>query len=79
MKILVKALTEIWGLFVDDGALAAALVVWCALAWWGLPNLAVGKAWGGPILFVGCLVILFIDVVNSARRQGTARSPTQTL
>lgn len=61
-------LSEIAGLFVDDGFLALALIAWCAaiaLATTIIPALL--PAWG-PILFIGCAAILLATVVRAARR-----------
>lgn len=62
-------LGEIIGLFVDDGALALALVAWCALvgaAAWAAPALLPA---GAPLLAVGCAAILLGNVLRSARRR----------
>lgn len=60
---------EIVGLFVDDGFLAAALVLWCGAV--GLlaatvPGIA---GVGGPVLSVGCAVILLATVMRASRRR----------
>jgi hypothetical protein len=59
---------ELWGLFVDDGSLALALVLWCAAAGLILPRLISSSAWNAPILFVGCLAILLVNVALAVRR-----------
>jgi hypothetical protein len=69
MSALVTALRELWGLFVDDGSLALALVLWCAAAGLILPHVGLSEEWSGPILFVGCLVILVGDIAASVRRR----------
>ena len=74
-RIVLKALAEVWGLFVDDGALASALVVWCVLAAWGFPAVGVGPAARAPLLFVGCLLILTIDVLAAALRRRARAQP----
>jgi hypothetical protein len=68
MKILLTILRELWGLFIDDGSLALALVVWCALAALALPRLLPLSDWDAPVLFLGCLVILLANVAVSAKR-----------
>ena len=50
MKWLRSIVREVWGLFVDDGNFAAAIVVWLALAVLVLPRVAAG--WAGPVWFV---------------------------
>jgi hypothetical protein len=68
MKVIVSAVAGIWGLFVDDGLLALGLVIWCVVARWALPGIAAPQAIRGPILFIGCLLILIVDVLITARR-----------
>lgn len=70
MGFLRAMLAEILGLFVDDGALALALLVWCgtvgiaALALPGLPPWVPAAA-----LVAGCVAILLITVLVAARRR----------
>lgn len=60
---------ELVGLFVDDGSLALALIVWVAAAGLLLPYLPAGAQWAAPILFLaGCLAILAENVGRAARR-----------
>lgn len=58
MKGISTILRELFALFVDDGSLATALVIWSIAAWRFLPDLPVNAGWDGPILFVGYLLIL---------------------
>ena len=67
MNSLFGALRQLWGLFVDDGSLAGTLVVWCAGAGFLLPRLITSGGWKAPILFVGCVAILFTNIMLSAR------------
>jgi hypothetical protein len=64
MKILIGALHELNGLFVEDGALALAIVVVVALA--GLCALVLPSfAWlRGAILLFGCIAVLFFNVMR---------------
>jgi hypothetical protein len=58
---------EIIHLFVDDGSLALALVAWCGaigLATMALPESRVAA---GVALFLGCALILFGNVLGTAR------------
>lgn len=73
MRTLRAILAEIVGLFVDDGSLALALVLWCAgvgamrLAVPGLPaSLTAG------ILLAGCVSILLVNVLYAARKRRAA-------
>jgi hypothetical protein len=68
MKILIGALQELSGLFVEDGALALAIVgvvavaAICALL---VPNVTWAR---GAILLFGCVGVLFINVMKAQRR-----------
>jgi hypothetical protein len=59
---------EVWGLFVDDGWFAAAIVVWVGL---GMVLVRVGEGawWCGVALFVGFAGILVESLVRFARRR----------
>jgi hypothetical protein len=65
MRWLKAVVGEIFGLFVDDGAFAIAIIVWLGAVWQVLPWLGVPTAWGGMILFAGLAAIL---VESAARR-----------
>ena len=67
MKIIRAILDEIWGLFVDDGRLALALLL-CCLAAGTLAALA-PPALAGAALLAGCLGVLLGNVVMTARRR----------
>ena len=69
MNWLRTVLSELVGLFVDDGALAVAIVAWLALLWWLLPHVAVDGAGKALLLAVGLVVILVESVLRGARRQ----------
>ncbi|HEU4825924.1 MAG TPA: hypothetical protein VFS85_05555 [Dongiaceae bacterium] len=69
MASLAAILRELWSLFVDDGRLALALVIWVALGGIGLPLSPIPPAWDAPALFVGCVVILVFNVMRSMRRK----------
>ena len=68
MSMLANALRELIGLFVDDGALAlaiVAIVVLAALVAALMPQLT----WGaGAILLLGCLGALLLNVVRAGQR-----------
>ena len=63
----VEIVREIVGLFIDDGSLAIALLIWVALVA-AIPLIGADAAWGAPLLFVGCLLILVENVRRTARR-----------
>lgn len=67
MRLLLSALREIVGLFVEDGSLALVALIWvglCAL----LPRLLPGTGWTGVILFIGLAALLIGNVRRRARR-----------
>jgi len=68
MKDLLAIPRDLVGLFVDDGSLAAVLVLWSALAWYALPGLPANAGWDGPILFLGYLMILAENLRRAALR-----------
>jgi hypothetical protein len=69
MYALTTALKGLVSLFVDDGTLAATVLIW--IAFYGLLlRLLPMDSWHGPILFIGLAVIL----VENARRGASSRS-----
>jgi hypothetical protein len=68
MKAALAACREFLGLFVDDGSIAAALILWSAAAGYVLPDLPFNAGWDGPILFLGYLLILAENLYRTARR-----------
>lgn len=67
MSWLRAALVELWGLFVEDGRYALAIVVWLLLAWLALPLLDLGGGWNALVLAAGLLAILAESVLRRAR------------
>lgn len=66
MSAVIRAARELFGLIVDDGSLAVALVLWIAVAAFVLPRF--GGSGGALILAAGCLLILIENVRRSIRR-----------
>jgi len=68
MKLLKRIFDEVVGLFVDDGAYAASIVVWLI----GMAVLArftlFGPVVAGPLLFIGLAAILVQGAVRKARK-----------
>lgn len=60
---------ETVGLFVDDGSLAVAIIVWLGLAWLAEAALHVGGTWPGVLLFAGLAAILVENAWRRARRR----------
>jgi hypothetical protein len=67
-----NALKTVWeefiGLFIDDGSLAVAIVVWIAIVGFVFPHLSGSARWGAPLLFVGLAAILVENVLRRARK-----------
>jgi len=73
MVSLGAILKGLWGLFVDDGSLALALIAWVAICAFGASHLPVPTPWDGPLLFAGCVVILVLTVLRTARGKARGR------
>ena len=58
MKWLKNILREIFGLFVDDGSFALAILLWLAVVRWATPHLNIPSNITGVILFAGLALIL---------------------
>ena len=69
MSWLKSILTEIYGLFVDDGAFAVSILVWLAMVAFVLPTLHLSSLLRAILLFVGLALLL----VGSALRQATRK------
>jgi hypothetical protein len=67
VKAVLIATRRLLGLFVDDGSIAAALILWSAAAGYLLPDLPINASWDGPILVLGYLVILAENLFRTAR------------
>ncbi len=59
---------EIWGLFVDDGRFAAAIVLWLLVSGLALPHIGLPARWGGPVLFAGLALLLVASAARYARK-----------
>ena len=68
MNMLTAVMRELFGLFVDDGALAlgvGAIVLLAALSTVLIPDRPLAT---GAILLLGCLGVLLMNVARAARR-----------
>jgi len=75
VRWLRTTLREVFGLFVDDGSLAIAILVWVG-ALWLLPAFGVLDRWKGLVLFAGLGLILMESALRYARKRsriGTGR------
>lgn len=71
-------LGELIGLFVDDGSLAVALLVWCAVVAAVRAMLPGSALLVGALLALGCVAILLINICRAAtvsRRPSAPPSP----
>ena len=70
MTFLKNALSEILGLFVNDGALALWSLALIGVVAVLVKGLALPPLLGAGLLTLGCLVILAESVLRAARRKG---------
>jgi hypothetical protein len=68
MRWLKSIAREVFGLFVDDGSFAIAILLWAALAVVVLRRTAPFALWTGPALFSGLALILIESVLRFARK-----------
>ena len=68
MRRLKSILREVYGLFVDDGSLAAAILLWVFLVVIALPRITPVARWAAPTFFTGLAIILIESVLRFARR-----------
>jgi uncharacterized membrane protein YdjX (TVP38/TMEM64 family) len=68
MIILVNALRELVGLFVDDGALALAIIAIVALTGMMAALLPGAPLVAGAVLLFGCLGALLVNAARAGRR-----------
>ena len=68
MTVLLNALREVWGLFVEDLSFTIALLICLGIAALVLPRVPIPPAWRGATLFALLAIILVENVLRSARR-----------
>ncbi len=68
MTWLRNIVAELFGLFVDDGSFAIAILIWLGVLWLLLPHLPVDNTWRAMILFAGLAIILLESVLRRARQ-----------
>ncbi|WP_419758945.1 hypothetical protein [Acidisoma sp.] len=69
MRALELIRDELWGLFVDDGVFAGAIVVWLAVAWRVLPHLGLPDWMPALLLFAGLGAILVSGALRETRKR----------
>jgi hypothetical protein len=73
MKWIKTILREIFGLFVDDGVFALAILIWLGLIDWTTSHLGISPAITVIVLFVGLALILIESTSRYARRKKSAQ------
>ena len=69
MRWVAAAARELIGLFIDDGSLALAVLVWVVIAVLAFPALPIDGGWLAIALFAGLALILVENLLRSARRR----------
>ena len=69
MKWLKNILREVFGLFVDDGSFALAILIWLAVVRWATPHLNIPSRATGIILFAGLALILTESAARYSRHK----------
>ncbi len=67
MKGLGRIVSEMVGLFVDDGRFALAILAWIGVVWKLLPRLGLAPEGDGVALFAGLAAILLEGAWRRAR------------
>ena len=65
MKTIVQ---ELFGLFIDDGSFALAIVVWIGVLWFLAGRVLYSATWSGAVLFAGLGLILFASTIRRSRQ-----------
>jgi hypothetical protein len=73
MTWMKTALSELVSLFVEDGSLALAILIWLALAGLLVPRFDGSSLWQGAVLFAGLALILIENTWRRARGGRTKR------
>jgi hypothetical protein len=69
MRWLRTIITEIFGLFVEDGRFALAILIWLGAVWLALARLALPPTWGAIVLFAGLAAVLVGSALHRCRRR----------
>ena len=69
MKWLKNILHEIFGLFVDDGSFALAILIWLAVVRWATSHVGFSPLASGILLFIGLALILVESTIRYSRRR----------
>jgi Ca2+/H+ antiporter, TMEM165/GDT1 family len=69
MQNVITTVRKLVGLFVDDGSLAAVVLVWIATCGLLLRIVGLVPQWLGAMLFLGLALILFENALRAAKRR----------
>lgn len=69
MRALIATISELFGLFVDDGSLVVAILVLLGGVALLVHEAVIGGGLAAVLLFAGSLTMLIENVVRSARRK----------
>jgi uncharacterized membrane protein len=72
MSWLASGLKQLYGLFVDDGALSLAICVWVLIVWFVLPLIVASATTRPIVLFIGLAVLLIDSVRRGSPHAGGA-------
>lgn len=68
MNAIRIALTELWGLFVEDATLTIGTLICIALAAFVIPRVGLAAEWRAPVFFAAVVLMLLENVYRGARR-----------
>lgn len=68
MKVMLTAIAEVYGLFVEDGSYAAGILLWVLAAGFALTHLPALGLWRAPLLFVGLVALLAENIARTSRK-----------
>lgn len=68
MRWLRTIFNELFGLFVDDGSFAIAIVVWLGIVGFLSVHILADLRWSGVVLFGGLVLILVESATRRARQ-----------
>lgn len=68
MRWIKTIVQELFGLFIDDGSFALAIVVWIGVLWFLAWRVLYSAAWSGAVLFAGLGLILLASTIRRSRQ-----------
>lgn len=68
MRWIRTVVRELFGLFVDDGSFAVAIIVWIGALWLLSLSVLRDTAWSGTLLFAGLGLILLASTIRRSHK-----------